>query len=69
MTTAGEKIIKRISAFPEEEREALEHNVLDYIDWLAEMKADLAKSEADVAAGRVKPVAEVFDRLRAKYAS
>lgn len=69
MATTGEKILERLSAFPEEEREVIEHNVLDYIEWLADMRAGLAESEADVAAGRVKPAAEVFDRLLAKYAS
>ncbi len=54
---------------PEADREAVEHGVLEYIDWLADLRAKIAASEADIAAGRVKPAAEVFDRLIAKYAS
>ena len=69
MTTTGQKIIERLSAFPAEDRDAVERNVLTYIEWLAEMRAALAESEADVEAGRIKPADEVFDRLLAKYAS
>ena len=34
---------------------------------LADLDAALARSIADADAGRVKPAAEVFDRLEAKY--
>jgi antitoxin ParD1/3/4 len=34
---------------------------------LAALDAALARGLADAAAGRVKPLAEVFDRLEAKY--
>jgi len=69
MSKPGQKIIERISAFPEEERQAIERGVLDYLEWLAEMKAELAEAEADIAAGRVESADRVFDRLLAKYAS
>ena len=68
MSKTGQKIIDRLSALPEGEREAVEHGVLRYIDWLSDMRAELAEAEADIAAGRVKPADEVFDRLLAKYA-
>ena len=69
MGKAGQKIIDRLAAFPKEEQQAVERGVLIYMEWLSEMRAELAVAEADVAAGRVKPAAEVFDRLLAKYAS
>ena len=68
MSKTGQKIIDRLAAFPKEEQQAVERGVLIYMDWLSEMRAELAEAEADVAAGRVKPAAEVFDRLLAKYA-
>ena len=34
---------------------------------LAELDRALARSDADLKAGRVKPADEVFDRLEAKY--
>jgi antitoxin ParD1/3/4 len=34
---------------------------------LAALDAAIARGEADLAAGRVKPVDAVFDRLEAKY--
>lgn len=36
---------------------------------LAALDAAIAKGLADVEAGRVKPAAEVFDRLEAKYSA
>lgn len=69
MSKTGQKIIDRLEAFPEEEQQAVERGVLIYMEWLSEMRAELAEAEADIAAGRVKPAAEVFDRLLAKYAS
>ena len=69
MTTTTQKIIEKIATLPEADREAVEHGVLEYIDWMADLRTKIAEGEADIAAGRVKPAAEVFDRLLLKYAS
>jgi len=69
MSAAGQKIIEKISAFPEEERPAVERGVHDHLEWLAGMKAELAEAEADIAAGRIGSADRVFDRALAKYAS
>lgn len=68
MSVTGQKIIERLSTFPEEEREAVEKGVLSYVDWLKDVKSGLAEAEADIEAGRAKPIEEVAERLRAKYA-
>lgn len=69
MSKTGQRIIDKIASLPETEREAVEHGVLEYIDWLTELKAKIAEGEADVETGRVKPAREVLERLLTKYAA
>ncbi len=69
MSKAGQKIIAKIETLPEADREAVESGVLEYIDWLTDLRAKIAAGEADIAAGRVKPAREVLERLLTKYAS
>lgn len=69
MSKAGQRIVERIATLPEAERESMEQGVLEYIDWVTDLRDKLAVGEADVAAGRVKPAREVLERLHAKYAA
>lgn len=69
MSKTGQKIIEKIETLPEADRQAVESGVLEYIDWFTDLKAKIAAGEADVAAGRMKPVREVLERLLTKYAS
>ena len=69
MSKAGQKIIAKIETVPEADREAVESGVLEYIDWLTDLKAKIAAGEADIAAGRMTPAREVLERLLTKYAS
>ena len=69
MSKAGQKIIAKIETLPEADREAVESGVLEYIDWLTDLKAKIAAGEADIAAGRMTPAREVLERLLTKYAS
>ena len=67
MSTPGKRIAERIAALPEGDQAGIEEAALEYIDRLVQMKAALARSEADIKAGRVKSINEVFDPLIAKY--
>lgn len=69
MSKSGQKIIEKIAALPEAERESVEQGVLEYIDWITDLRTKIADGEADVAAGRVKPARDVLKRLLAKYAA
>ena len=69
MSKIGQKIVERIAALPEEDQEAVEDAVLNTIDWLADMKTGLTRSEEDIKAGRVSDADLVFERILARYAS
>ena len=69
MSSAGQRIIDKISALPESDRASVEDGVLEYIDWLLDLRSKIAVGEADIAAGRVKPARDVLERLLEKYAS
>lgn len=69
MTTKTEKLIERIAALPEDERDAVSEDVLGYVDELVTLRRQLAAAEEDVTAGRTAPADAVFGRLLAKYAS
>lgn len=69
MTTKSEKLMERIAALPEDERDAVSEDVLGYVDELMARRRQLAAAEEDVEAGRTAPADAVFGRLLAKYAS
>lgn len=69
MTTKTEKLMERIAALPEDERDAVSEDVLGYVDELVALRRKLAAAEEDVEAGRTAPADAVFGRLLAKYAS
>lgn len=69
MTTSDQKIIERLAAIPEEDREEVAQGVVEYIDFITDLRTKIAVGEADIAAGRVTPAREVLERLLNKYAS
>lgn len=69
MTTSTEKLMERIAALPEDERDAVSEDVLGYVDELMGLRRELAAAEEDVTAGRASPADAVFGRLLAKYGS
>ena len=69
MTTKTKKLMDRIAALPEDERDAVSDDVLEYVDELVALRRQLAAAEEDVKAGRTAPADAVFGRLLVKYAS
>lgn len=82
-TFEWEQIAAQVDALPESERQRVKSTILDVLEqsaatdaltadltdpeYTARVEQELATGEADVAAGRLAPATEVFDRLEAEH--